>query len=59
MEKRKVKGGLKSKGLRNAPAEKMPKQANESQEFAKCEQASGQTSAPKVSHDHKVVGKDM
>jgi hypothetical protein len=59
MEKRKVKGGLKSKGFRNAPAEKMPKQMNESEQYAKCEQAAGKTSAPKVSHQHKVIGKDM
>lgn len=56
--KRKIKGGLKNKGLRNAPYSKLEKQHNESSEYAKCEQAEGKTSASKISSDHKVVGKD-
>ena len=56
---RKIKGGLKNKGLRNAPYSKMEKQKNESSEYAKCDQGEGKTSAPKVKSDHKVVGKDM
>lgn len=59
MKVRKIKEGLKSKGLRNAPYEKMQAQSNESDKYAKCGQCWGQTSAPKVKHDHKVAGKDM
>jgi len=58
MAKRKIKGGLKSKGLRNAPYDKMQKQDNSSAEYAKHEQMHG-GSAKKVKSDHKVVGKDM
>lgn len=58
MAKRKIKGGLKSKGLRNAPYDKMEKQDNKSSEYAKHEQMH-RGSAKKVKHSHKVVGKDM
>lgn len=59
MSERKVKGGLKHKGLRNAPYEKMEKSSNESDEYAKCEQAAGKTSAKKISHGHKTVKDSM
>jgi hypothetical protein len=60
---RKVKGGLKNKGIKidsikDLSYQKMPKQDNESAEYAKCDQAEGKTSAAKISTDHKVVGKD-
>jgi hypothetical protein len=60
---RKVKGGLKNKGIKidsikDLSYQKAPKQENESAEFAKCDQADGKMSAPKISTDHKVVGKD-
>lgn len=58
MAKRKIKGGLKSKGLRNAPYDKMDAQENESSKYAPCEQAKGKSGAKKVKHSHKVVGKD-
>lgn len=60
---RKVKGGLKNKGMKigsvtDLSYKKMEKQHNESAEYAQCDQADGKTSAPKISTDHKVVGKD-
>ena len=59
MAERKVKGGLKHKGLRNAPYEKMEKSSNESDEFAPCDAASGKESAKKISHGHKTVKDSM
>lgn len=60
MKQRKIKGGLKTKGFRNAPYDKMQKEAgkSESAEYLPHEQAYGKMSAKKVKHSHKVVGKD-
>ena len=59
---RKVKGGLKNKGMKidqssDLAYKPLEKQHNESSEYAKCDQAEGKMSAPKISTDHKVVGK--
>jgi hypothetical protein len=59
MESRKVKGGLKHKGLRNAPYEKMEKSSNESDAHAPCDAAAGKESAKKISHGHKTVKDSM
>ena len=54
MEK-KIKEGLKNKGLRNAKWDKFQKQNNESEKFAPFHD---QGQGKKVKSDHKVVGKD-
>jgi len=52
---KKVKDGLKNKGLRNAKWDKMEKQGNESDSYAPCHTDG---SGKKVKSNHKVVGKD-
>lgn len=52
---KKIKGGLKSKGLRVAGYEKMAKQENESSKHAPSEQMFG-GSAKQVSCEHVAMG---
>ena len=58
MKQRKIKGGLKTKGFRNAPYDKMARQVNGSSKYRPNQQAYG-GSPKKVKSDHKVVGKDI
>ena len=48
---KKIKGGLKNKGFRNAPWDKLEKSSNESDGCAKSDQMSG-GGAKKISSDH-------
>lgn len=58
MKQRRIKGGLKTKGYRNAPYDKMSCQHNGTDKYKPHEQAYG-GSAKKVKCGHKVIGKDM
>lgn len=46
MKLKKIKGGLKSKGMRNAPWDKLDKVENESAEKAPHDQMSGSSAKP-------------